>query len=168
MLAVGIAFAAGLFIPAVTNTTAVAQPACTTDSLSLMTGNAPDPDSTDQGAVVVFVTNIGVESCSVPAYPSVELVGPDDPQFGPSYQLPQQPGDGQPLTIEPGYYVSSLLTYLPGPTDGPGWVPDSIVMTLPDASKPLVTPWISGDVSVLRQDAATNPGTFIGPLEHAG
>ena len=82
--------------------------------------------------------------------------------------MPQQPGDAQPLTISAGHYVSSLLTFLPGPTDGTGWVPNSIVMTLPDVSKPMVTPWIPGDVSVLRQDGATNPRTFIGALEHTG
>ena len=49
-----------------------------------------------------------------------------------------------------------------------GWVPNSIVVTLPDMEKPLVTPWISGGTSVLRQDAATNPGTYIGAFEHTG
>ena len=98
----------------------------------------------------------------------MELLGPNDPQFGPSYQLPQQPGDAQPLTISAGYYVSSLLTFLPGPSDGTGWVPNSIVLSLPGESKPLVTPWIPGGISVLRQDAATNPGTYISAFERTG
>lgn len=170
MWAAGMAIAAAssLIIPAFTNATATAQPLCTNDSLSLTTGDAPDPASTGQASLVVFLTNVGAEACTVPAYPPVELLGPDDPQFGPSYQVPQAPGDAQPLTISAGYYVSRLLTFLPGPTDGTGWVPNSIVVTLPDMPKPLVTPWIPGDVSVLRQDAATHPGTYIGAFEHTG
>jgi hypothetical protein len=38
-----------------------------------------------------------------PAYLAVELRGPNDPEFGPSYQVPQGPGDAQPLTISAGY-----------------------------------------------------------------
>jgi hypothetical protein len=37
-----------------------------------------------------------------------------------------------------------------------------------EEAAPLVTPWIFGGVSVMQQDAAIHPGTYIGALEHAG
>ncbi len=160
-----IAAASGLIIPAATNTTAGAQPWCTSDALYLTTAAPVEPIATDQTDMVVFVNNVSEQSCFVPAYPDVDLVGPDDPVFGPSYRIPQQPGDPQPVMIEPAEFVSSLLTFLPGPTDG--WVPDTIVMTFPGISGPVEGPWLLG-VSVLRQDAATHPGTYIGGLQNSG
>ncbi len=153
--------ASGLFAPAV----AVAQPPCGIDALYL-TDAAPDsPISDGQAEMILFVNNVSEQPCTVTPFPDVDLVGPDDPVFGPTYRLPQQPGDLQPLTIEPAQYVSSRLTFLPGPPDG--WVPDTIVVTLPGTTESVQMPWLPG-VSVLRQDAATHPGTFIGPLEHTG
>ena len=54
-----------------------------------------------------------------------------------------------------------MLTFLP--VLG-GWVPDTIVLTPPDTTTRLEVPWIPGGVGVARQDAATHPGTYIGPL----
>jgi hypothetical protein len=41
------------------------------------------------------------------------------------------------------------------------------VVTPPDGTTQLETPWIPGGIAVLRQDGATHPGTYIGPLELA-
>jgi hypothetical protein len=46
-------------------------------------------------------------------------------------------------------------------------VPRTIVVTPPDGTTQLETRWIPGGIAVLRQDGATHPGTYIGPLELA-
>jgi hypothetical protein len=66
-------------------------------------------------------------------YPGVDLVGPD----GPTYSLPRQSGDPQPLALAPGASASSRLTFSPTPN---GWVPRTIVVTPPDATTQLETP----------------------------
>lgn len=157
---VATAVASALIIPA----TAAAAPWCAADSLSLSTGPYGSPGDFSQIHFAVILTNISPESCTLRGYPGVDLVGPDDPVFGPTYSLPRQSGDPQPVTLAPGASASSRLTFLPTPD---GWVPNTIVVTPPDATTQLEVPWIPGGISVLRQDAATHPGTYIGPLELA-
>jgi hypothetical protein len=155
------AVASALVMPAAVNTTAAAAPRCGTGSLSLSTGPYGAPGDDSQIHFAVILTNISPQSCMLQGYPGVDLVGPD----GPTYSLPRQSGDPQPLTLAPGASASSRLTFLPTPT---GWVPRTIVVTPPDATTQLETPWIPGQIAVLRQDGATHPGTYIGPLELAG
>jgi hypothetical protein len=85
--------------------------------------------------------------------------------WGPVYSLPRQDGDPQPLSLAPGASASSRLTVLPAPD---GWIPASIVVTPPDATTHLEVPWIPGGVAVSRQDGASHPGTYIGPLRPTG
>jgi hypothetical protein len=156
----GVAVATALVMPAALNTTAAAAPARGTDSLSLSTGPYGAPGGSSQMHFDLILTNISPRSCTLQGYPGVDLVGPD----GPTYSLPRQSGDPQPLTLAPGASASSRLTFLPTPN---GWVPSTIVVTPPDATTQLQTPWIPGGIAVLRQDGATHPGTYIGPLELA-
>lgn len=154
--------AAALTIPA--SPTAAAEPACGTDSLSVRTSAPGSPGDTTQIHFDVILTNSSSQTCTLQGYPGVDLIGPDDPMWGPDYQLPQQAGDPQPVTLAPGASVASRLTFLPDPN---GWVPHTIAVTLPNAPGRLETPWIAGGVPVARQDAATHPGTYIGPLQAA-
>lgn len=162
-------WAAGLAIASVSvfaiavaaNTTAFAASWCAPDSLSLSTGPYGAPGDSSQIHFEVILTNVSEQSCELQGYPGVDLVGPDDPMWGPVYSLPRQSGDLQPLTLAPGAAASSRLTFLPTPD---GWIPISIVVTPPDATTQLEVPWIPGGVAVLRQDGASHPGTYIGPL----
>jgi hypothetical protein len=163
--AASMAVASALVMPAALNTTAAAAPWCGTDSLSLSTGPYGAPGDYAQIHFAVILTNISPQSCTLQGYPGVDLVGPDDPEHGPTYSLSRQSGDPQTLTLAPGTSASSRLTFLPTPD---GWVPRTIVVTPPDATAHLETPWIPGGIAVLRQDGATHPGTYIGPLELAG
>lgn len=152
---------AAMFIPAATS--AATPVLCTAETLNPSTRDRPS-DSPGQRRLEIVLTNTSAQSCAVQGFPGVDLVGPADPAFGPTYQLPRQDVDFAPVTVAPGAAVSSLLTYLPG---GPGgWVPATIVLTPPDTTTPLQAPWPAG-VSVQRQDAATHPGTYIGPLQPA-
>jgi Protein of unknown function (DUF4232) len=162
--AASMAVASVLVIPAAPNTTAAAAPSCGTDSLSLSTGPYGSPGDSSQMHFAVILTNISQQSCTLQGYPGVDLVGPADPN-GPTYSLPRRSGNPQPLTLAPGASASSRLTFLP---TADGWVPATIVVTPPDATTQLETPWIPGGIAVLRQDSATHPGTYIGPLELAG
>lgn len=135
-------------------------PWCAADSLSLRTGGPPD-----ETYVTVILTNISEQACTMQGYPGVDLVGPDDPVFGPTYSMPRQAGDPQPFTLDPWADALSYLTFLPGSPDG--WVPSTIVVTPPDATTQLETSWNVPGTSVLRQDGATHPGTYIGPLQLA-
>ncbi|MEU4839726.1 DUF4232 domain-containing protein [Nocardia testacea] len=152
---------AGVTLPAATSAAAPAP--CAAEALHLSTRERPS-DSPGQSRLEVVLTNTSTQRCAVQGFPGVDLVGPEDPTFGPTYRLPRQAADPAPLTVEPGAAVSSLLTYLPGGPDG--WVPVTLVATPPDTTTPLQTPWPAG-VSVQRQDGATHPGSYIGPLQPA-
>ena len=144
------------------NTTSAAAPWCGTESLSLSTGPYGAPGDATQMHFDVTLTNTSAESCVLQGYPGVDLVGRDDPMWGPVYSLPRQDGEPSSLTLAPGASASSRLTFLPTPD---GWVPTSIVVTPPDSTTQLEVPWIPGGIAVLRQDGASHPGTYIGPLQ---
>lgn len=159
--AAGAAALAAVTIPAATSAAAPAP--CAAETLGLSIRERPS-DSPGQGRLEVVLTNTSAQSCAVQGFPGVDLAGPEDPTFGPTYQLPRQAAEPAPLTVEPGAAVSSLLTYLP---DGPdGWIPVTLVVTPPDTTTRLQAPWPAG-ISVQRQDGATHPGTYIGPLQPA-
>ncbi|OYN77962.1 hypothetical protein CG716_17040 [Mycolicibacterium sphagni] len=144
--------------------TAAAEPACAPDSLSLSTSSPGSPGDGTQIHFDVIFTNTSAQTCSLQGYPGVNLIGPDDPTWGPDYQLPQQAGDPQPVTLAPGAAATSRLTFLPNPN---GWVPQTIAVTLPNNPGLIQIPWIPGGIPVARQDAASHPGTYIGPLQSA-
>ncbi|MCV7196089.1 DUF4232 domain-containing protein [Mycobacterium angelicum] len=148
-----------------TASTAAATPWCTADSMSLSATAPPAPNPDTQSQLTLILTNVSTQTCTLQGYPDVDLLGPDDPMFGPTYRLPQQAGDPQPLTLAPHDTASAILTFLPGPPTG--WIPTTIAVTAPHSSpkNKLQTPWIPAGTSVLRQDAGTHPGTYIGPLQ---
>ncbi|WP_280419102.1 DUF4232 domain-containing protein [Nocardia carnea] len=156
-----IAALAAMMIPAATS--AAAPTLCTARTLDLSTRERPS-DTPGQARMEVVLTNTSAQACAVQGFPGVALVGPEDPTFGPIYELPRQDVNFAPVVVEPGSAVSSVLTYLPDALDG--WVPATLVVTPPDTTDRIEAPWPAG-VSVQRQDGATHPGTYIGPLQPA-
>lgn len=120
-----------------------------------------------QRTVPIRYTNVSDRPCEARGVPGVDLRGPDDPN-GPSYSVFRQEPDGAGVALEPGATASAELTYLTGGdgsvgTQGStGWVPTELVTTPPGDTSQLTVPW-NGD-EVLRQDGATRPGTYVGPL----
>jgi hypothetical protein len=165
---VGMAIAAVLALPAATSMTAAAMPSCGADSLSLSTSPPISPGQQSYIHFYVILTNVSQQTCTLQGYPGVDLVGPDDPTLGPTYSLPRKSDDVQPVVLAPGESAKSLLGFLPklGP-DGsePAWPPTTIVVTPPDSTTQLQTPWIPGGFTVLRQGDGTQPGGNIGPLQ---
>src|ERR1700712_139503 len=82
---------------------ATAMPSCGSVATELSAGQVREvPDVVGQFQLPLIVTNTGGEPCSLAGNLDVVLVGPDDPMWGPTYQLPQQQGDPQPTTLAPG------------------------------------------------------------------
>ncbi|MGW6119793.1 DUF4232 domain-containing protein [Nocardia sp. NPDC055165] len=157
---VAVAAPAMFMIPAVSS---AQLPICSAEMLTATTQHDSAP-STQQNTLRIVLTNTSQQSCLVQGYPGVDLAGPDHPAYGPNYSLPRQETGFAPVTVAPGAAVSSELTYL---SDGPeGWTPTTIVLTPPDTTTQLQVPWPQVG-SVVRQDAATHAGTFIGPLRPA-
>jgi len=142
---------------------AAAAPWCAVDSLTLNTVGPISGGEEPQVSFEVVLTNTAPEACTLQGYPGVDLVGPDNPTWGPTFSLPRQDGDPQPVTLAPGASAGSLVRFLP--EQGGGWVPDTIVVTPPDSTTQLEVPWITGGIAVFRQDGATHPGSYIAPLE---
>jgi hypothetical protein len=114
---------------------------------------------------LVFVNNTDDAPCRLTGFPEVELIGPVYPIFGSIYELPDQAGRSQAVMLRPGQSAHALLTWLPASSGNRRWVPGYIRVVVPTnrgPSLPMALPWRYG--SVLRQDAATHPGTYIGPI----
>lgn len=156
---------------AAATTTAVAEAArCTAAELGVRLGDrGPDTDP-GQKTVPLVYTNISSQPCVISGVPGVDLLGPKDPN-GTTYSVPRPNADAaqKRYTLGPGQKATATLTYLiytPGSTGSLGsttWTPTQVVTTPPGDTHQLVTPWTSAD-TVLRQDSATHPGTFVGPL----
>lgn len=153
-----LAFAAAAIPPA------SAQPWCGTDSLVLSRGELTTTEFVGQDHLEVILTNISQQSCTLQGYPGVDLVGPDVPTWGPVFSLTRQSGDPQPFTLEPGASATSILTIGAPSAPEDFWYPTTLVVTPPDATTQLQMPWIPY-TPVLRQDGATSPATYIGPLQ---
>jgi hypothetical protein len=146
----------GTLIALATSAGATGAPACT---LALRAGTASRSPPGQLHLRLVVVATGG--SCRVSGFPTVELVGADDPTFGPIYRLPAQTARPQSLLLRHGQRAHAVLTWL---RDG-RWRPDYALVIVPTnggPSPPLTLPWRGGPV--LRQDAATHPGSYVGPL----
>ncbi|WP_189221608.1 DUF4232 domain-containing protein, partial [Saccharothrix coeruleofusca] len=113
----------------------------------------------DSGSLHVRVvfTNRGGRECSVAGFPGVRLDGAD----GTSWDLVRQHQAPASLTLPPDGRAMSKLTFLPEAPET-GWAVRTLVVTPPDTTQTQELPWTAGPV--LKQDAATHPGTYIGPL----
>lgn len=143
---------------------------CTAAELGVRLGEKGPETSPGQETVALVFTNTSGRACVASGVPGVDLQGPPDPN-GPTYSVPR-PGAGaaqRSYTLDPGASATATLTYL---TDTPGsigsqgstgWKPTQVVTTPPGDTAQLTAAWTLGD-TVLRQDEATHPGTFVGPL----
>ncbi|MFE9123688.1 DUF4232 domain-containing protein [Streptomyces sp. NPDC007172] len=112
-----------------------------------------------QGAVTITLTNKGAKSCAMKGYPGVDLVG------GPTrWSLPRQTSESpSTVTVRPGATTTFVIFYLPfDQGDGQEFRPKSIVITPPNETHSHTLPWTYS--SVLLQDGATHPGTYVGPV----
>jgi len=128
---------------------------CETAQLSLSVAFASGADP--RGALLRFV-NTGTAPCRMTGFPGVDLLGPNDPTFGPTYQVPRASATVTTATIASGSTAHAVLHFLT-PQEGTRWIPTRISVTPPDTTHQLASAWPG--IPVLRQDAATHPGTYI-------
>lgn len=79
---------AGVTLPSATSAAAPAP--CAAETLHLSTRERPS-DSPGQSRLEVVLTNTSTQRCAVQGFPGVDLEGPEDPTFGPTYRLPARP-----------------------------------------------------------------------------
>ena len=111
-----------------------------------------------QRHTTVVWTNTSSRSCTTSGFGGADLRGPDDPTFGPSYSLPRSAEQPAPVRLEPGGTAHTVITWLPGGD----WTPTELVVTPPDETTSSVLRWPGA--AVQRQDGATRPGSYIGPV----
>lgn len=156
--------------PAVTRSAdANAQPAarCQTAQLSARLGSRTEMGG-GQAWIPLIYTNTSGKPCVLRGVPGADLHGPADPN-GAVYTLPRQNARVTDVQLAPRASASARLVVLSdesgsvGSLGSQGWVPTQLVTIPPGQTSPLTVPWPAG-LSVMRQDSATHPGSWIGPF----
>jgi hypothetical protein len=129
---------------------------CTTADLS---ATVNQPTGSGQQSTILAWRNTSDQPCTMTGFGGVDLRGPEDPTFGPSYSLPRSSEEATPVTLQPGGTGITTITTL----SGGDWTPTEVVVTAPDETTSTTIPWRGGPVQ--RQDGATRPGSYIGPVE---
>ncbi|MCR6481558.1 DUF4232 domain-containing protein [Amycolatopsis sp. OK19-0408] len=148
--------AGGGVAPASTKT-----PRCTTADLEVLLGKpAEKNDAPGQYDIPLTFRNTTDHTCGLYGVPGVDLVGPDDATFGAVYHLPRINNGVKYNEVTAGTTASATITVLK-PADGePTWTPTHLNTIPPGSTQPLTADWPS-DLPVLRQDAATHPGSYV-------
>ncbi|WP_226366694.1 DUF4232 domain-containing protein [Pseudonocardia sp. ICBG162] len=128
---------------------------CTSGTVEASVGTTLGNDQKD---TTIVWRNTSDAPCTMTGFGGVDLRGPDDPQWGPSYSLPRAGEQPTSVVVKPGGTAHTVITWLPGDS----WTPTDIVVTAPDETTSTTLKWDQGPV--LRQDGATHPGTYIHPV----
>ncbi|WP_328610331.1 DUF4232 domain-containing protein [Amycolatopsis sp. NBC_00345] len=141
-------------------------PRCTTADLSASLGTPKEhEDAAGQFDVPLKYTNTSSHSCALHGVPGVDLVGPADPN-GTTYHLTRTDNGVAMNVVTPGQSATATVTVLtqaPGAVGSSGstdWTPTRLVTIPPGQTQPLTVAWPSS-LTVMRQDSATHPGSFV-------
>ncbi|MGW4060174.1 DUF4232 domain-containing protein [Amycolatopsis sp. NPDC004747] len=134
-------------------------PRCTTADLTVALGK-PKEKSPGQYDLRLTYQNLSDHTCGLYGVPGVDLVGPDDPAFGAVYHLPRIDNGVKYNEVTPGTTASATITVLTPDGGGKSWTPAKLNTIPPGQTRPLSADW-PADLPVLRQDAATHPGTYV-------
>ncbi|MEA5359142.1 DUF4232 domain-containing protein [Amycolatopsis sp., V23-08] len=155
----GTAGGAGAAAPAAAASTAT--PRCTTADLAVSLGKPVEKtDAKGQFDVPLTYRNTSDHTCGLYGVPGVDLVGPDDATFGPVYHLPRENNGVKYNEVPAGTTASATITVLTPSEGGASWTPTSLKTIPPGQTQALTAAW-PADLPVLRQDAATHPGTYV-------
>jgi hypothetical protein len=151
--------AAGAAAPA--GAAAAATPRCTTADLAVSLGKpAGKTDAPGQFDVPLTYRNTSDHTCGLYGVPGVDLTGPDDATFGPVYHLPRVNNGVKYNEVPAGTTASATITVLTPSEGGASWTPTKLETIPPGQTQALTADW-PADLPVLRQDAATHPGTYV-------
>lgn len=138
-----------------------ATPRCTTADLAVSLGKpAEKTDAPGQFDLALTYRNTSDHTCGLYGVPGVDLVGPDDATFGPVYHLPRIDNGVKYNEVPAGTTASATITVLTPAEGGTSWTPAKLVTIPPGQTEALTADW-PADLPVLRQDAATHPGTYV-------
>lgn len=132
---------------------------CHTAGLTFSFGNGDQnySSSDDQQHLEVVMKNSSGSTCTVKGFPGVDLKAAD------SWSLVRSATPTPTVTLKPGARASFVITYLPWEAgNGVEFKAKSLVVTPPNETTPVTLTWPGA--SVLRQDGATHPGTYVGPV----
>jgi len=117
---------------------------------------------TTQVVLAVDLTNKGTAACTMRGFPGVDLIGATTSQQDFRWSLARQSVRYSKVTLQPGQAAHFNLTYLPAAMgSGDNITVAKIVITPPND---LTQAQVSWNESVILQDGATSPGTYIGPV----
>jgi hypothetical protein len=126
-------------------------------TFSFGNGDQTYSSSDDQQHLEVLMTNSSGSTCTVKGFPGVDLKAAD------TWSLVRSSKSASTVTLKPGAGASFVITYLPWEAgSGVEFNAKSLVITPPDETTSVTLNW-PGD-NVLRQDGASHPGTYVGPV----
>jgi len=116
---------------------------------------------TSQRTQVVDLTNKGSSACTLQGFPGVDLHGAANGQQDFTWSLVRQSASYSAVTLQPGQTGHFSLIYLPGTSASTDLTVVKLVITPPNAFTQGQLTWRQ---SVVLQDGATHPGTYITPV----
>ena len=137
---------------------------CHTAQLSARLGPRTDMGG-GQGWLPLIYTNTSDRACVLRGVPGADLRGPADPN-GPVYPLFRQRTGIQDVRLRPGASASARLVVLSDQDGSVGsfgsrnWTPTELASIPPGETTGFTLPWPPG-LTVIRQDSATHPGSWI-------
>lgn len=114
-----------------------------------------------QRTQVVDLTNKGSSACTLQGFPGVDLDGAANGQQNFTWPLARQSVTYAAVTLRPGETGHFSLIYLPGNSASSDMVVTKLIITPPNDYTQAEVTW---NQSVVLQDAATHPGTYITPV----
>jgi hypothetical protein len=117
---------------------------------------------TSQVTQAIDMTNAGSSPCTMDGFAGVNLVGGARGQTGYQWPLDRSTTSYSPVTLQPGGTAHFDLVYLPAEAGDTVIDVTKIVITPPNDYSSADLPWSE---SILLQDGATHPGTWIMPVQ---
>jgi hypothetical protein len=114
-----------------------------------------------QRTQVVDLTNKGSSACTLQGFPGVDLDGAANGQQNYTWPLARQSVSYAAVTLRPGETGHFSLIYLPGNSASSDMAVAKLIITPPNDYTQAELTWSQ---SVVLQDAATHPGTYITPV----
>jgi hypothetical protein len=110
----------------------------------------------------VDLTNTGQGACTLTGFPGVDMVGLARGQQDYTWSLVRQSVSYSQVTLQPGGTAHFTVIYVPkAPGDSGAIQVDKMVITPPNDFTQAEVTW---NQSVVLQDGATHPGTYITPV----
>src|SRR6185437_4798681 len=132
---------------------------CQAAALSYALGAASGTSA--QRTQVVDLTNKGTAACTLQGFPGVDLHGNANGRQGYTWSLERQSARYAAVTLQPGQTGHFSIIYLPDHSASGDMTVNKLVITPPNDYTQAELTW---NQSVLLQDGATRPGTYITPV----